>query len=176
MRPLLAILTTALILGGLQGYFVLRDRFGPKPATSVERPAPGVYSLEITLTFDAGPDPFALEASDKTCLEVLFRNQALLRRTERVTAGEKVVVPAIGGIVAGADEFRGSNEFLIRATPAESRPEMAYAARVRLLRDGAAIAEESLWSDAGGTVEGKLVAVVIDKKAAAHEEHGEAQP
>ena len=174
MRPLLAILTTVLILGGLQGYFVLRERFGPKAATSVERPAPGVYALEITLTFDAGPDPFALEASDKTCLEVLFRNKTLLRRTERVAAGEKVLITPVEGIVAGEDEFRGRNEFLVKATPAEGSADMAYAARVRLLRDGVPIAEESLWSDSDGKVEGKLVAVVIDK-AATHE-HGEGQP
>jgi antitoxin (DNA-binding transcriptional repressor) of toxin-antitoxin stability system len=169
MRPVLAILTTVLILGGLQGYFLLRDRFGPTAPVAIEHPAPGVYSLEITLTFDAGPDPFALAASDQTCLEVLFRGQTLLRRVERVSAGEKVVITPIEDIVAG------KNEFVFKASPADSRPEMAYAARVRLLRDDAPIAEQSLWSESGGIVEGKLLVVVEDSKPV-HDEHPGAKP
>lgn len=176
MRPFLAFLTVITILGGLQGYFMLRDRFGPSAAPLVERPAPGLYSLEITLTFDAGPDPFALEAGDQTCLEVLFRGDALLRRTERVSAGEVVVITPISSIMAGSDEAQGRNEFVVRATPADSRPELAYAARVRLLRDGASVAEQILWSDSGGKVEGKLVAVVVEGGSHNHADHSGTKP
>ena len=63
MRPLLALLVFTIILGGLQVYMMVR----PHAAPLAEIPglkAAGQISLEITLTFAAGADPFAVDADE----------------------------------------------------------------------------------------------------------------
>lgn len=157
MRPILALLVVATLLGGLQTYMWLR----PRPARSVaafEPTAAGIFEVEITLTFAAGPDPFALDLGDAPSLLVTFRGRDLLRMTEKVPAGEPIRIEEVDGVVAGA------NEFFVAATPTAQDATVARAIRVRILRDGSTVAEQSLWSDPGESVDG-VVVVHVDAYA-----------
>lgn len=153
MRPLIALVVVGCILGGLQAYMVFR----PQPEGPVTIPglqAPGEFALEVTMTFAAGADPFALEASDPTSLVVAFGGEKLLRVTDEIEAGQTIRIDNIQNISPGP------NEFYVRASPRD-QDEAARAIRVRVFRDDHPLAEESLWSEPGTLVEGT---VIIDLK------------
>ena len=150
MRPLSAIAVVILILGGVQFYMSQRPTVVRQVADE-EVQAGGDFSLDITLTFDAGPDAFALDVNDAPSLLVLFRGNELIRETELVSAGEVVTVEKIDNVV------NGQNEFFVQATPADSDALLARALRIRILRDGQVISDSSLWSEPGETIQGTLL-------------------
>jgi hypothetical protein len=168
MRPLLAVAVSVVILGGMALYMQRRPQTG---SVVVERKAEGVYSLEITLSFDAGPDEFALSADDQPSVLVKFRDSELLKLTDRIPAGEPIVIERVEGIVAGPGAA-GRNEFYVAATPAESGANVSRALRVRVLRDGEPVADQSLWSEPGWPVQGTVeLHVVADHAGAPHDDH-----
>jgi hypothetical protein len=73
-----------------------------------------------------------------------------LRVDEPISAGAPVVVEHVSGIVAGA------NEFFVEAQPGDDALGAAHALRVRVLRDGNPIAEQTLWSEPGLPVRGTV--------------------
>ncbi len=159
MRPLLALLIAALIVGVVQGYMWFQASL-PRPELQRVEPAAaaGTFSLEITLTFDAQPDAF-----EPTSLVVLHAGRELLRRDDRVPAGEGVKIEIAELPVA-------LNEFFVTASAGDEATPAARAVRVRVLRDGAPIAEQTLWSEPGEPVSGKvLVDVPADRREHAHE-------
>ncbi len=148
MRPILALLLVVAILGLVQAYMKFQASL---PATrsvqQIETKAEGVYTADITLTFDAEPDAFSLEP---TSLLVLFRGQELLRKKATVKAGTPLLITDIPGMT------EGRNEFYIKATPPEDETEQSRAVRVRVLRDGIPVVERTLWSEPGAPVEGAI--------------------
>ena len=164
MRPALAVILVAAILGGLQGYMSLRDRLGPPPAQEVETSAAGIFTLDLTLTFDAGPDPFALDVDNAPSLLVEFRGQEMLRETGNVPAGQPIVIAPVRDVV------QGKNEFFVKAVPADSNADVSRAVRVRILRDGQPISDSTLWSEPGLPVQGK-VDLVVPASAAPSDAH-----
>jgi hypothetical protein len=155
MRPLLAFLTVITILGGLQLYMLYRPQRTAVVGEQPEQRALGRFQVELTLTFDAGPDEFALDRSDAPTLLVRLRGQDVMRRTEPVEAVEQVVAD-VAGLVAGR------NEFFVQATPRETTAERARAVRVRVLRDGTPIADQTLWSEPGELVQGALLVELLE--------------
>ena len=150
MRPLSAIAVVILILGGVQFYMSQRPTVVRQDADE-EVQAGGEFSLDITLTFDAGPDAFALDVNDAPSLLVLFRGNELIRETELVSAGEVVTVEKIDNVV------NGQNEFFVQASPADSDSLLARALRIRILRDERVVSETTLWSEPGETIHGTLL-------------------
>ena len=149
MRPLLALLVVTIILGGLQLYMMVR----PHAAPLAEIPglkAAGQISLEITLTFAAGADPFAVDADDSPSLLVVFEGNELLRITESIEPGETIRIDDVPNVTVGI------NEFYVRASP-QHLDESARAIRVRVLRDNHPLTEDSIWSQPGTLVEGTVV-------------------
>ena len=168
MRPLLAVAVSSIILGGLWVYMQYRP---PTGAVILERPAQGTFALEITLSFDAGPDEFALSAVDQPSVLVKFRDSELLRLTDRVPAGKPIVVEPIEGIIAGTGPA-GRNEFYVEATPVDDGAQLSRAMRVRILRDGQPVADESRWSEPGWPVQGTVeLHVAADHSNAPHDAH-----
>ncbi|MBP87709.1 MAG: hypothetical protein CMJ64_13465 [Planctomycetaceae bacterium] len=160
MRPLAAILIAAVTLGTVKAY-TLFERSLPAPvviANALDRAA-GKFSVEVALTFDAAPDDFALEP-----LSVLIQLQGseLFRSQERLPAGQAIVLEDVEGVVEGV------NSFFIKIAPAESDFTSQRAVRVRVLRDGVAISENTLWSEPGAAVKG---IVKIDVKHASAGPH-----
>jgi hypothetical protein len=150
MRPLLALVVVGVILGGLQLYMMFRPQ-SRRGAFRPEVTAAGRFDVEVTLTFDAGPDAFALDTTSAPSLLVQLRGRDVLRRTEPIGAGSQIVAESVAGIVVGA------NEFFVQATPQDTTALAARAVRVRVLRDGHPLSDASLWSEPGDVVQGSIV-------------------
>jgi len=150
MRPLLVLVITLAILGGLQLYMATRSVVHPNASAYAPPAATGRFSLEVTLTFDAGPDAFALQVDDAPSVLVQHRGQDLIRSTRPVASGTTLRADDVAGVVAGR------NEFSVRATPQEDAGDVARALRVRVFRDEVPVADETFWSEPGEPVEGVI--------------------
>lgn len=163
-RPIAVLLLAAAVFGTLIGYsrFVaslpsLRSEYHEPPA------ADGTFRLELTLSFDAEQDAFSLP--DDPSLLVRLGGHDLLRRTDRVSATEKIAVANPPGIVAGR------NAFYVRAVPDKEAIARPCAVQLRILRDDQLLREMTLWSQPGDVVSGE---VQIDlSESAASQQSGE---
>jgi hypothetical protein len=156
VRPLFALFISLLIFGAVAGYLrfsqEVRSALAQRESGKVEEvAAEDVFTLEITLTFDAGGESaFSLEPAESTAVLVRFRDRELLRMEEPVPAGTPLRIEEIEGVV------EGSNEFYIEAHPASQAIPVAHAVRVRVFRNQAPVAEETLWSEPGLPVRGTV--------------------
>jgi hypothetical protein len=163
MRPIAAILLAVLILGSVKAY-TLFERSLPPPIdiSTVQQSATGKFSVDVTLTFDAAADDFALEP---LAVVIELQGHELFRSLEPVPAGRPIVVEEVPGVV------EGRNSFFLKVTPTESDFTSQRAVRVRVLRDGMPIAEETLWSEPGAVVEGIVNVDVEPAHASELHEH-----
>lgn len=160
MRPLLAALILVALLGGLQLYMSVRPSRVVSEPSRLQPPAEGRFAVDVTLSFAAGPDPYALEPDDAPSLLVLFRGQEIIRENTDLEPGRIVRQEDVQSVTAGA------NEFFLRATPQDSNSLAARAVRLRVYRDGNPIAQQTLWSEPGGAVEGTVVVEVPSETTA----------
>jgi hypothetical protein len=148
MRPLAAILVWVIVLGGVALFMHARKDLAAN-GTASERAAEGHFAVDVTVSFSAEADPFALDASDESGgLALLLRvnGQDVLRRSDRITAGEPLRIEPVPGIVIG------ENEFYLEANPPLDQAGREHAIRVRVLHDGQPIAEQTFWSSPGARV------------------------
>ena len=145
MRVLLAGCIWVVLVGGLALY--MHGERAPEPTSVVAtQSARGAFALELTASFSAEPDPFALVLDDgppPAAARVRCNGTDVLRVTGRLAPGQPLRVQPVPGLVVGA------NEFYVEAYPSLDRAGQAHAVRVRLLRDDQTIAEHTLWSDPG---------------------------
>jgi hypothetical protein len=168
MRPLLALLLSLAIFGAVAGYLqfarAVQRRTAAETVHAAESVAEGKFSLEATLSFDAGADTaFSLDPTKSMAVRVQFRGRELLKIDEPVAAGTPLRMDEVEGIVPGP------NEFYLEAHPANQGLPLAHAARMRVFRDGHPIADETLWSEPGLPVQGVLRVDV--PKHATEQEH-----
>ena len=149
MRPALAIATWVFLVGGLALYMEQRPE-----AKAVETYQPEMveaeYTLEITTSFSAEVDPFALDVGDDeaVALRVLLNGAPVLTRSDGVKAGKPIRSGPLPGLLATA------NEFYVEAYPPSDAVQRANAVRLRLLRGDTTIAEDTFWSAPGMPVSG----------------------
>ena len=169
MRIGLVAVIWVVLIGGMIVYLHHRDIPDLAAGTAIElRTAEGNYVLEIITTFAVEPDPFALQVdqSEKpTALVVRLGGREILRRTDRLEAGTPIRVEPIVGVV------EGTNEIYLEASPPLEQSAKSHAVRVRVLRDGRPVAEETFWSLPGGKVADifRFVLVARQKK---EDDHG----
>lgn len=161
MRPLLALILAVGIIFGVQSFISASAGKVVERAKVVETQADGTYSIEVTLTFDAGPDAFALEADDAPSVLIEQRGKEILRRTESVEAGVAMVAEAPSIVV-------GRNEFYIASSPADNDATKVRIARIRVLRNGDEIAKHWIESEPGLAVEGTFAIDVAESDGHAH--------
>jgi hypothetical protein len=159
MRPALAIMVWIVLVGGLYTYMSSRAAIKAPEALEI-RASKADYSLEITPTFTAKEDPFALKTQEK---EVpVFRitlNGALLLELEKgVERGEPIIIENLTGMTQGV------NEFHMEASPPSSGKPIAHALRFRLFKGLTPVLEKTVWSAPGERVTG-----VIRRKATEQE-------
>ncbi len=164
MRPILAAVISFAILGGLWVYTQVRPlTVAPLPAAIPEATAAARYAMDVTMTFSAEPDPFALtvDADQRpAALLVRFNGQELLRVTERLSAGDPITVDPLPGAVVGR------NELFLEAAPPIKQGNRAHAVRIRILRDGVPFAEETFWSEPGTRLSASFPFTITDPPAA----------
>lgn len=149
MRPLLAIILSAVVLLGVQSYLRFADSLRHRHAAQEHVViAPGKYSADITLTFPAEADSFGL---DGTSLVFHQQGKDLLKREGLVPAGEPLQIETLPDVVVG------KNAFYFSTTPKESEQSAAKAVRVRIFRDGQPIAEQTFWSEPGLVPRGEII-------------------
>lgn len=153
MRPLFVIILAACTFGALAAYERFVDTL-PKQVEvhHEEQVAAGKFSIELTLSFDAAKDDFSLD--NEPAVVVRMAGRDLIRADEPVTSGDPLRVEDVTGIV------QGRNAFFVRAVPSPDFLSRPSAARLQVLRDGVVIGESTLWSPAGGLVEGELTVEV----------------
>ena len=152
MRPLFAIIIAVCILGGVKLFIDseptrdTRDHVHFQADQSTKN-----YDVELTLTFDAGPDEFSL-SSDGDAPSVLLQlnGKEVLKRTDTVAATDSpIVLQNVDGVTVGI------NEFYVQASPTEDdlKPRSL---RIRILQGGNVVAEEALWPEASAIVQGTV--------------------
>ena len=163
MRPLIALILSATILLGVHFYLRFAESLRSGRVVQLEETAAtGIYSAEITLTFPAQADEFSLEP---TSLVLRQQGKELLRRDDLVPAGEPIVIPQIQGII------EGPNEFYFECVPRNEGEPVARAVRVRLLRDGVEVADETLWAPPGQVPRGRITLNVPATRKKANDDH-----
>ncbi len=148
IRVILAATLSLVILGGMNLFMRHRERAADTDVVAREATqAVGKFSLDVTLSFSpAASDPFAVatdEAEKKPALLVQLNGREVLRVADAVPAGDLIAREDVSGIV------EGENEVLVEADPPLEDANRAHAVRVRVLRDGQPIAEQTSWSEPG---------------------------
>jgi hypothetical protein len=112
-----------------------------------------VYSLTVTPTFQAEPDPFALQTTTTDPAPALLVRMAgsdLLRVTDQVQAGRTLYVEALPEVRVGL------NEVYIEGSPPTDQSGQRQAILVELFRNGVWVQQASFWSVPGAKVTGTL--------------------
>lgn len=169
LRLIAAALLSLLILGGLSLFI---EKRAVESSTGVElydaEAAAGTFSVDLTLSFSpAKSDPFAIAldpAEKKPILTVTLNGRRLLSAKEAPPAGELITIDHVEGIVVG------ENELLVEADPPLEEANRAHAVRVRVLRDGQPIAQETAWSEPGTRLVARFrLNVPAERRAEAHD-------
>jgi len=156
-RFLCSLLVTAALLGGvgLCQYALTRrvdfkltnepdaHEHGVAEAHPVEAPT---YTLEVTLGFMAGDDPFAVRSSaDAATPRLAIRRGTtdVYTTTDELARGRTITVPDL--------QFRGETVTLfVEAVPGPEDAGHPCSLRLQILRDGVACGTATLWSEGGG--------------------------
>ncbi len=168
MRIVWAAAIWIVFAGGLMGYMAQRTAIAPPPETSVSTAAAtGVFTLVITPTFAAKPDPFALTAAGDSAfaLQVRIGSRILLSRTEDIEPGRPIRVTIGEGLVAGI------NEIFIEASPPLDTADRSQAVRIQVLQDEITIAEDTFWADPGQKISETLRFETADQKEDPDHDH-----
>ena len=153
MRLLLVVVLTVVILGGMQLLMQLQSvgsgdhaREGPRLIQ-----ASGDFKVEVRLTFDAGPDEFSLDdVGAAPSVLVQLAGKVVYRETRVVRGDAPIVISPIEGLVTG------KNEFYVQASPKDAA-QVYRAVGIRVFRDDTLLAEKTLLTEPGATVQGTIV-------------------
>lgn len=140
MRPILAILLSSLLIGGIHSYLSFSNSVRRPPLTIEVTQADGIYSLEIERTFRCVADPILEEPS----LAVQFGTNQIYIRKDEVPIEESILI----GPIEGVEE--GENEFLITATMDEFS-ETFGVVKVTIFRDEIPLVSKMFASESGLT-------------------------
>ena len=149
MRPTLVVVLACVILGGVKWFLDAHSPISPARRQAEIVAASGEYTVELTTTFDAGPDEFGLDdVSSSPSLLVQLDGEEIMNRADTVLASDTP-------IIARANVIVGVNEFFVQASPLTS--DLApRSIRIRILRDGNPIADETIWPEPGDILQGTV--------------------
>jgi hypothetical protein len=161
MRPILALLITLSLLGGVFGYVRFAESVR-RTAVEVDIDyAEGLYSIEIQSTFDCQSDPIL----ETEALKVLFKGQSVLKRSQPVSADETIEIKPLEGVESG------ENEIFVSANMKAPAPGLG-AMKVTVKRNDIPVVEKLLTSVPGlPTVSGPVVFEIPAAKKSAADGH-----
>ena len=157
MRPFLVVLLTVAVLGGTKWFIDSHQPVDDGPSLQLIQ-APGDFTVEVTLSFDAGPDEFSLDETDAPSLLLQLNGVEVLRRADTIPAEESPLrIQSVDGLVVGR------NEFYLEVSPADTSSIQPRAVRVRVFKDGTPIAKETLWPEPGDVIQGTIALEVVSE-------------
>jgi len=167
MRFLLIAVIWIVCIGGLWLYTGRRDAVtdpAPPPATQFAA-LEHAYAVEVTPTFTAEADPFALNADSKTAaaIEIRLNGAAVELASAPLSRGQTLALQPLKNLLAGA------NELFIKASPPTTESHLDHGVRVRILEDGVPILDRTLWGNQGALVSGTIMFTVSGKEKTAHD-------
>ena len=155
-----------LFVGGVTLYMGHRHSAMGQPATAMAlRTVDRTYLVEVTTSFTAEADPFALRtdtSEEAPALLLRLGDTELLRLSDGVVAGQPRRLEAVQGLT------RGSNELFVKATPPTALEGRQFV-QLRVLQGGQSLAETVLWSEGGAAVAGSLRFVLEEDEEDGHE-------
>jgi hypothetical protein len=147
MRPILAILLSCILVGGVYSYLAFSNSLRRAPLTIEVMEADGNYTLKIERTFRCIADPILEEPS----LAVQFGQNQIYIREDEVPIEEPILIGPIEGIE------EGENEFLITATMDEFFENLGVL-KVTIFRDEVPLESKMFASESGLTsISGPIV-------------------
>ena len=153
MRFILTVCIWIIIVGGLWLYTAQRNSGATGSEVMVgERLAEGVFTVELTSTFDAEKDPFALDVGGEEAppLEVRINGKGVELPVGEMRRGSVVRLENVEGILDG------QNEIFIKASPPPAGNMSEHGIRVKVFKDDNMIGEKTVWSSGGSLVSGVL--------------------
>ena len=159
MRPILAILLSCILVGGVYSYLAFSNSVRRPPLTIEVMEADGNYTLEIERTFRCIADPILAEPS----LVVQFGQNQIYIREDEVPIEEPILIGPIEGIE------EGENEFLITATMDEFFENLGVL-KVTVFRDEVPLESKMFASESGLTsISGPLVFNSEETESSTHQ-------
>jgi hypothetical protein len=156
LRFVLVILAWLICVGGVAYYMRAREPFYFADTTRehlVPRSLTTPLDLELMLTFDPQPDPFALSdrgSGTPPGVRIRINDHVVAELSEGIRPGSPWLKKNIEGAVAGP------NELYVEATPPVEESETRQAVRIRLFQDGRTVADHTFWNEGGEKVTGTL--------------------
>jgi hypothetical protein len=95
MRPVLALLLSIFLFGGVYAYTEFAESVRRPPLQVTPKLAAGSYSVQIDRSFDCVGDE---DWGDVASLVVKFRGHEILRRTDTVPAGELILIDPLENV------------------------------------------------------------------------------
>ena len=165
MRFLLTAAIWIVFAGSVALFTTRRDARGPVMSYA-RGPAKGVFAVEVTASFSAEPDPFALDTGKAKPAGLVVRvNGVEAIRAANVRPGEALRAEPVKAVL------EGKNELFIEASPPQDQINRSHAIRVRILRDGEPVAERTFWSEPGTPIATAFPLEVPATAAPAKDEH-----
>ncbi len=168
MRPVLVVVIGALTLGSVKAFTMFQSSLpAPQVVQPVVHEAEGKFSVDVTLTFDAHADPFVFpnaSAIIKLGQDESGNAKEIFRSTETIKAGTPIVIDDV------TDIKEGHNPLEVSVFPGNDEFELHHAVRVRVLRDGVPIVEQTIWSPPGEAVE-KSISIHVPRRTHAINPH-----
>jgi len=166
MRFLLVVLFWLVFVGGLKAYTWQRDMAASRTVAApvqVERLS-GNWILELTPTFSAEADPFALETEDgaPAPIEVSLNAVPVALDSLRVVRGDALQIENLGELQ------QGPNEVFVKASPPLHESDLNHGIRVRILDGQAVLADETIWGNRGALVSGSVTFKLKSEEVPAH--------
>jgi len=162
MRFFLSLFIWLAIVGGLFAYTWQRDAGLPKGPSIVEaaKQVKGSHFLEITPTFSAEKDPFALQSDTDNIrlLELKLNGKALDIKAVEMKRGQVMLIRELPKLLVGF------NEFYISASPPIAESMLSHGIRVRLLDGSSVLFDNTIWASPGARVSGAINFTLIVNK------------
>lgn len=167
MRFLLVLILWFVFIGGLKLYTWQRDAVTRQPVASPIQTEQlrGDWAIELTPTFSAEEDPFALQTEEKgpAPIEVRLNASSIALGAVNVARGDSLRIGNLGELQAG------QNEIFIKASPPLNESGLNHGIRVRMLEGEAVLADETIWSNRGSLVAGSVAFTLKSDEEGSHD-------
>lgn len=166
MRFFLVVSIWIVFIGGLWLYVWKRDAsiVASTDVIRVEAVDDRAYSVELTPTFSAEADPFALDdGASSQAIELQLNGNTIDLSGFEFSRGQNVTIEKLSEVLMG------HNELFLKASPPVSDVSINHGVRIRFLEDDSALLDETIWNNQGSLISGTINFKIESESEAAHD-------